>query len=280
LNGIKFGGVHSSTIPITWKTNKRPFMPEPKTYYQTTSTRDSDYDFSEFNEDNRLHYNDRIFEGTISVKAKNMSEVHVLLTKVAKWLFGGWKDLEFDDMSGTIWTAKVENVENVSYELSKVGVATVYFRVKPFSRWFINSSIGGIPLSYKIPLSSKLPINLSFNPEINFINGTQQFTIKNYGDWYTSPVITVTGDFTQLTVSVDNKYYSFNGNIQEGDVLVLDCDKKMALKNGLNAMPYVSGNGFNFASGSNILTVISNGIGKLKIGFDFKFINMAVIENA
>jgi phage-related protein len=256
-------------------------MPEAKTSYESLPDSDSDYDFSEFNEDGRLHYNDRVFEGTISVVGKNMTEIHNLLTKVARWLFGGWKTLEFDDMPGTVWTAKVENTEVIGYELSRIGTASVYFRVKPFSKWFLDSAAGGVPLDTdKIDIDSGIPIDLDLNPTYPFAQGSQSITINNLGDWYTNPILTVTGNFTQLTFAVGDKQYTYSGSIQTGDTLIIDCEKPMATKNGLNIMPLLSGTGLEFSPGSNELSITSDGTGQVTVTFDFKFINGAVINYA
>ncbi|EPR12360.1 phage distal tail protein [Ruminiclostridium papyrosolvens] len=281
MYGISINGVHSSTIPVVWKTTQRPFMPEAKTYYESLSDSDSDFDFSEFNEDGRQHYNDRVFEGTISVVGRNMSEIHLLLTKVARWLFGGWKTLEFDDMPGTVWTAKVENTNQINYELSRIGVASVYFRVKPFSKWFLDSAAGGVPLDTdKIDIESDIPIDLDLNPTYTFSQGSQQITINNFGDWYTTPILSITGTFTKLTLASGTKQFVYNGTIQTGDILIIDCEKTLATKNGQNVMPLLSGTGLEFVPGNNELTITSDGTGEVTVTFDFKFLNGAVINYA
>lgn len=280
MNGITINGVYSSTIPVTWKTSKRPIMPTPKTYSQAAPEADSEYDFSEFNEDERLHYFDRVFEGTITAVGRNMTTLNILLTKVARWMFGGWKTLEFDDMPGTIWTAKIENPDQISFELGKVGIATVYFRVKPFSKWFLNSMSGGIPLDSNVLIDSDIPIDLELNTVFTFVAGNQTFIVDNMGDWYTSPVISITGTFTQLTIGVGTKLYTYTGDIQAGDTLNIDCKNQMVTKNNLNAMLNISGDHFEFSPGTNILSINSNGPGRASVLFDYNFINMAVIGNA
>ena len=256
-------------------------MPEPKTYYESLPDTDSDFDFSEFNEDGRQHYNDRVFEGTLSVVGRDMQEIHILLTKIGRWLFGGSKTLEFDDMPGTVWTAKVENTEQVSYELARIGTASVYFRVKPFSKWFLDSAAGGVPLDTdKIDIDSEIPIDLDLNPTYTFTQGSQSVIVNNLGDWYTTPVLTITGSFTKLTIASGTKQYTYTGSIQTGDTLIIDCEKPMATKNGQNVMPFLSGNGLVFAPGSNELTITSDGTGQVTVTFDFKFINVAVINYA
>lgn len=277
MNGISLNGIHSSTIPVTWKTNKRSIMPTPKTYSQGAPDVDSEYDFSEFNDDNRQHYFDRIFEGTLTVVARDMTKLNILQTKLARWLFGGWKTLEFDDMPGTLWTAKVENPEQVSYELGKVGSASVFFRAKPFSKWFVNSMSGGIPIDSNVLIDSDIPIDLELDSTINFTAGNHIYEVNNLGDCPSKPVITITGTFTTLTIGISSNTYTYTGNIQSGDTLVVDCVDQMVKKNGINVMPNVSGYRFELSPGLNDLTINTNGSGLAKVLFDFNFVYMAVI---
>lgn len=252
-------------------------MPTAKTYSQETPESDSEYDFSEYNADGRLHYYDRVFEGTLSVVGRNMSQVHILMTKLARWLFGGWKTLEFDDMPGTIWTVKIENPDQVSFELNQIGTATVYFRAKPFSKWFLNSMSGGIPLNSKVLFDTDIPLDINLNNTFDFTAGNQTFTINNVGDWYTRPKITVTGSFSQITIKLGLKGYTYSALVIPGDSLVFDCQNQMVTKNGLNVMKNVIGEPFEFSPGANILTINANGTGKVLVLFDYNFINMAVI---
>lgn len=278
MNGISLNGIHSSTIPATWKTNKRAIVPTPKVYSQGAPEMDSEYDFSEFNDDGRQHYYDRIFEGTITLVARDMTKLNILQTKLARWMFGGWKTLEFDDMPGTLWTAKVENPEQVNYELGMLGSAVVFFRVKPFSKWFLNSMSGGIPLESKIPLDSDTPIDLELDTTINFTQGNHTYTVKNLGDCPAKPIITITNAaFSTLTIGIGSNTYTYTGNMQPADTLVIDCEKQMVMKNGVNAMPSVSGYRFELAPGVNDLIINTNGFGQAQVLFDYKFIYMAVI---
>lgn len=277
MNGITLNGVHSSTIPVTWKTDKRAILPTPKVYSQAAPETDSEYDFSEYNDEDRQHYFDRVFEGTLAVQASDMTELNILQTKLARWMFGGWKTLEFDDMPGTLWTAKIENPEQISYELGMVGTASVFFRVKPFSKWFVNSMSGGIPIDSNVPIDSNIPIDLQLDTTINFTSGNHTYSVNNLGDCPAKAIITITGTFTTLTIGIGSNTYTYTGNIQPGDTLVIDCVEQMVKKNGINAMPNVSGNRFELTPGINDLKINTNGSGQAKVLFDFNFIYMAVI---
>ena len=273
--GITFKGIHSNSIPAIWKSISRPFLPSPKIYTDSAPEADSEYDFSEFNEDGRLHYHDRVFEGIITVTAKHMTELQVILTKVARWLVGGWGQLVFDDMPDTMWTAKIENVSQVGYELRKIGSATVYFRVKPFSNWHYNSNSGEVELDSPVSLYNSLPLDFENNNTFDFTNNTV-LSINNLGDWYTKPVIEITGTFGYIEIRA-KKTIRYNGGCQLGKVIKIDCLKSIIEKDGVNNSINSTGDFFELDPGVNNLTIISDGNGQIKFNFEYQFINGAVI---
>lgn len=269
--GIKFKGIHSNTIPAVWKTIRRPILPTPKTYSVSLPEVDSEYDFSEFNEDGRLHYNDRVIEGTLTVVATGMYSLQKALTKLAKWLIGGWGELEFDDMPGTVWTARIENVEQVQYELGKAGIATVYFRTKPFSKLTLDSETGGILLNSSTPIEANLPLELNINQSYNFSNGTI-LKYENYGDWYTKPIFTLAGTYSYVEFQCNGKTFRYNGGSTSGQTVVIDCIKFITTKNGVNDSVKTVGNYFEFVPGLNEIKILTNGTGQVSIKSDFNFI--------
>lgn len=274
--GITFKGVHSNSIPVIWKSISRPFLPLPKIYTDAAPEADGEYDFSEFNEDGRLHYNDRVFEGIITTAARHMTELQVILTKVARWLVGGWGSLIFDDMPDTIWMAKIENVSQIGYELGKVGSAAVYFRVKPFSNWYYNSNSGAIELDSPVSLYNGLPLDFENNNTFNFTNNTV-LNINNLGDWYTKPVIEVTGSFGYIEIRA-KKTIRYNGGCQSGQIIKIDCLKSIIEKDGVNDSINSIGDFFELDPGDNSLTILSDGNGQITFNFEYQFINGAVIE--
>lgn len=246
-------------------------MPTPKTYTVSLPEADSEYDFSEYNEDGRLHYNDRVIEGTLTVVANGMYGLQKALTRLAKWLIGGWGELEFDDMPGTVWTARIENVEQVQYELGKAGIATVYFRTKPFSKLVLDNESGGILLNSNIPIEADLPLDININQSYSFSNGTV-LEYENFGDWYTKPVFTIIGTYGYIELQCNGKIFRYNGGSSSGQTVVIDCEKYITTKNGTNDSINTIGDYFEFVPGTNKITILTDGTGEITIRTDFNYI--------
>jgi len=269
--GVKFKGIHSNTIPAVWRTIKRPILPTAKTYTVSLPEADSEYDFSEFNEDGRLHYNDRVIEGTLTVVSNGMYGLQKALTRLAKWLIGGWGELEFDDMPGAVWIAKIENVEQVQYELGKAGIATVYFRTKPFSKLILDDESGGILLNSSIPIEADLPLDLNINQYYSFENGTT-IEYENFGDWYTKPIFTITGTYGYIELQCNGKTFRYTGGSTSGQTVIIDCSKFITTKNNINDSINTIGDYFEFTPGINEIRITTNGTGQISIKSDFNFI--------
>ena len=268
--GIKFRGVHSSEIGAVWKSENRPFLPTAKIHTESLPEVDGSYDFSEVNQDGRIHHEDRVFQGTISVKTKNMEELQDKLTEVARWLVGGYGELEFDDMPGTIWKAKVENPEQVMYELGKIGKATVYFRVHPYSEWVVDSTVTGIPIDFPIPLDSEYPLDFAGNIYSYAFGAETDIEVNNLGDWYTKPLVIVTGTYGYIELQIGDKSIRYFGGSVTNDIVVIDCKKFVIAKNTNDDTVNSIGDFFELKPGINEIRIISDGSGK--VAFDFKFI--------
>jgi len=133
MYGITFCGQHTSDLDVLWQTQSRPILPAPKLFLESAPSVDGSFDLSTFNPDGRMHYEDRLHEGIITIIGADLPGMQSKLSKVAQWLQGDYCDLVYDDMPNTVWAARVENVSIAMYELQKVGKATVVFRTRPFS---------------------------------------------------------------------------------------------------------------------------------------------------
>jgi hypothetical protein len=278
--GIRFKNIHSDSIPAVWKTVKRPFLPTPKISTFNLPEADSEIDLSEYNDDNRLHYEDRIFEGVISCTDKDLFLMQLKINKLSSWLIGGWGELEFDDMRGTIWTAKVENADISAYELGRIGTATVYFRVKPFPKWEINSQTGQILLNSDVLLNSNIPLDTVFSDTYNFDDSTS-ITLKNWGNWYTKTIVEIRGTFTTITFTMNGKSFTYARSSISTDVIAIKPELLVVTRGGLQDNPYSSGDFKTFElipSSNNTMVITSNGAGEVKFIHDYYFVNMAVIE--
>ena len=201
-----------------------------------------------------------------------MAELQVILTKVARWIVGGWGPLIFDDMPDTIWMAKIENINQIGYELGKIGSATVYFRVKPFSNWYYNSNSGAIELDSRF-LYNRLPLDFENNNTFDFTNNTV-LSINNLGDWYRNVI-----ELQELWIyKFVQKTIRYNGGCQSGQVIKIDCLKSIIEKDGVNDSINSTGDFFELDPGVNSLTILSDGNGQIKFNFEYQFINGAVIE--
>lgn len=275
LNGFTYRGRHSDEFDAFWKTESRPFLPIAKTVTENLTECDGVYDFSSANIDNRLHYENRTFGGVLTVRAENLRELHCKFTKIANWLEGDYGDLIFDDMPETVWSAKVENVEQVTYEIQRLGKIRLVFTVKPFSR-FLYRSTEPIILDSNIILDTALALDgetYTFD-----VAGDTSVSIKNYGDWYTTPVVTVSGEFSYLEIKAfDEKKIRYYGGCTSGDIVVFDFTKNQIMKNGaldnLNSL----GNYWDFAPGANQIEILTDGTANLEFFMEFYFKYGAVI---
>lgn len=274
--GFKFNGIHSNDMDIVWKTESRPFMPIEKTIIEDTVSTDGIIDFSEINADGRSHYSNRIFTGLITItKCNTLQELHIQLTKIANWLMCGYKNLIFDDMAETVWIAKVENADNVMYLLSKIGKAVLNFNVKPFSKYLLDSN-SELLLDSETILDSGIPLDgFDYNYSIT---GTESITVKNYGDWYTKPIITIEGIYSYVEIKKDdNTKIRYYGESISNDVVVIDFTKCQITKNGVFDNVNSLGNFWEFTPGDNVLTIITDTAAELNFYMEFNFKYGAVI---
>lgn len=270
--GFTFKGVHTSEIGAVWKSNNISLVPDAKSFYEDCPEVDGEFDFSSANADGHPHYHDRVFEGVLQMKERNLEYLQYSLSKMAQWLMGDWGELIFDHMPQVIWTAKIENVDALRYEIGKIGKATVFFRAKPFSDWIYNSQSGGVILDDPILLEmSNIPLDQEFNETYTFAD-LKDISIMNYGDWHTKPVIELTGNFSWVQITCGSRYIRYTGGCGIGDTISIDCKTYMVTKNGSNSSLYSSGNFIEFAHGANPVTITSNGSGQAMFIFNYKFI--------
>lgn len=268
---VKFRGVHVNSLDAVWKTGKMQIIPTPKTSAIEVPEADSQYDYSEVNEDSRLHYQDRIFDGTLTVKGKGMHNLSIALNKLAIWLMGGWGELEIDYLPGIIWTAKIENLEGVQADLNRIGSTHIYFRVKPFGKLCFNSQSGGIPLNSNIPIESSLRIDDDLKNIFNFVNSSS-LQVYNYGNWHTKPIISIIGTFSSIQITCNGKIITYTASCSTSDLIIIDCAKLTATKNSVPDDIHLYGDCFEFKPGVNNVSITSNGTGKIGFLFDYYFI--------
>ncbi|MBO5408890.1 MAG: phage tail family protein [Clostridia bacterium] len=277
MDGFTFNGRHTNEFSSYWKTNTRPFLPTRKTVIENLPERDGEYDFSEVNIDGRAHYENRAFSGVLTVKASDMNDLHYRFTEIANWLCAGYCDLIFDDMPTTVWTAKVENIEQVTYELRRLGRIQLTFTVKPFSRYLYNRPSEPIILDSNTVLDT--PFALDGEDYQHSVNGEQNILVRNYGDWYSAPSITATGNWGYLEIKCsDSKKIRYYGGCSDGDVVSFDFENNQVLKNGIPDNTKSLGHYWDFTPGENLITVLTDGTANLDIFMEFYFKYGAVME--
>lgn len=275
MNGFTFRGHHSDEFDAFWKTESRPFLPIVKTVTENLTECDGDYDFSNVNIDSRQHYENRAFSGMLTVKADNLKELHLKFSKIANWLEGGYGDLIFDDMPETVWSAKIENVEQVTYELRRLGKIRLVFTVKPFSR-FLYRSTEPVILDSNIILDTALALD---GETYRFeVSGDSGICVRNYGDWYTAPIVTVSGEFSYLEIKAfDEKKIRYFGGCGSDDTIGFDFSKNQIMKNGVLDNLNSLGHYWDFVPGANQLEILTDGIADLTFFMEFYFKYGAVI---
>ena len=272
---FRFNNKHCSEFDMIWKSESRPFIPIAKKITESLPEMDGEYDFSDVNLDNRLHYENRIFSGIISVKSDSIMALQNQFSKIANWIMCGYAPLIFDDMPTTVWTAKIENVDQVLYALQKIGKANLTFTVKPFSKFLYDSD-------YEIILDSEVMIGSDFligGLTYDFTaNGNTNITVKNYGDWYTKPIVTVTGTYGYVEIKADDtKHIRYFGG-SSGNTVIFDFEKNQVSKNGAFDNIHSLGSYWDFPAGDNAIQILTNGTANLHFYMMYNFKYGAVIE--
>ena len=130
--GFTFKGEHSSKYGV-YRTTNRPLTPSVKEVSVTPSFCDGTIDFSDYNEAGRVYYNDRIFEGVLQIKGSDIFDLNDKVHNAAIWLMGKGR-LEFDDMPGRYWDARIiQGIDYTPQILGHYAELNVAFRCAPFA---------------------------------------------------------------------------------------------------------------------------------------------------
>ena len=294
MNGIRYRGVHSREFGLVTKTKTRPAAPNARLIQETVPYRDGNLDYSE--QGGRLFYDDKIIEIEFAAIRRNLAETNSLISKVVKWLCGGWGDLIFDDMPLVAWRAKPVDVSSVSIELYRVGRFTVQFRCKPFNNLIYETT--GVALDSDIPLDSDLPLDWGSDSiyEIPSV-GEYTFTHYNIGDVCTSPKIIITGETDNGTHMIE---ILINGegftlklpagiSLSGGQSVTIDCAECTVTKDGIDITEYLVATDTSMPvfpelePGENVLCVNTQITGEIQLKYNAQYFfganNTGGIEN-
>jgi hypothetical protein len=270
--GIEFRNVKSTDLGLIVKTVSLELLPKAKTSIQSALNRDGSYDFSNVNEDGRIHYEDRVFQFKISLIRNTRVNIQKAFSKMIGWLYGDFGPLELDDMPNIIWVAKLENAEKISQEFIHAGEANIYFRVKPFAKSTVNT-YSNVKLNSNLLLGSNYKIGGVIKDYTYSIGTSTKLNINNIGTWYTKPRFKVTGTYTY--VEIKNKYNKsfkyFGGSVE--NIIDIDFDTNFITKDNIPINDKAIGLGWEFTSGINETTFLTDGVNvKVMLYMDYYYL--------
>lgn len=234
-----------------------PVLPVSKNYVMSALDADNDYDFSNFNNDNRPHYEERVLELEVYISGSNYDDLQESLKTVAKFLFSSvnnYVNLVFSNSPNVIWKAKLQNYSNATTLLYKIQRATLIFKVKAFP-------VGATE---------------AFTQQIT---ASQEITINVKGDVPVRPVVRFEGTSDLLRIKKGDEFIEVSG-IQNSTV-IFDFEnrtitKRIADTDGIITEEYITenwnGNFYELAAGDNILYIETNGNGNLTVEYNPKYL--------
>lgn len=235
MKSFKFCGQSSLDNKLIVKSINRLPMPAPKLIINSVAGADGSYDYSADNTDNRMHFEDRIFELQVSVIGKDLPEVQKNISQyVVPFLLCKKGDLIFDDSPYTVWkNTYIPQGVPFSYPLSKLGQASLFFRTDPFAKTLF-SSWGAYDTS---------------NHDYDFLkpNYTATLTaagdmaVNNLGTWYCRPVLKITGSGSLLNIVIGTRELVISTAFGTGDVIIADFKNMFVTKNNNPIMNTVIG---------------------------------------
>lgn len=233
-----------------------PILPIAKTYTMAALDNDNDYDFSNYNNDNRPHYEERVMELEIYINGSNYNDLQNNLQTVAKFLFDSvndYVDLTFSNNPNIVWKAKLQNFANATTLLYKIQRSTLIFKCKAF------------PIGVMETLTQS-------------ITASQNITINIKGDMPVRPLMTFEGTSDLLRIKKNDDYVEVSG-IQNATV-IFDFENRTIIKRTIIEQNVVdeyitenwNGNFYELAAGDNDLYIETNGNGTLKIEYNPKYL--------
>ncbi|MGN0107230.1 MAG: phage tail domain-containing protein [Hominilimicola sp.] len=260
-NGFKFKDHHSSEFDVTVRTKSRPIRPEAKNFTVDLPCRDGEYDFSLSNPDGREHFYERTFVVTLSLYAQSLTKMQRKLMELSRWLTGRG-NLIFDDIPLVVWHGKItDEIIYMPEHDGRKAVLEVSFRVKPFGSCTFGTD-GPLLDTDAVYLDDTIPIDFDELYIFSAANG-QSRHIVNFGERPISPVISITGNASAMTLRMNGRTLDFNA---DGDAVV-DCEKQTVTNAKGNVM--VSGAFPELLPGDNVLYIGNSNSDTLNFSISF-----------
>ncbi len=261
-NGFTFKNRHSSEFGVTVRTKSRPITAGVKSVTADLPYRDGEYDFSAANPQGRDHYKKRTFVLSLGITADNLTALQSKISKLALWLTGSG-ELIFDDLPLVVWKAKV--ADEILYMPEHGGTAAeteVSFSVEPFGEGLFGTE--GPLLGHPLRLDSEIPLSTDCLYE-HTVDGSGNISIVNFGDMPVSPVIDITGNTGNITLSLGEKTLSFSAG---GKSVTADFEKQTVRTEG--GVIGVTGEFFELSAGTNNIAVTNSASGDITVKVSFK----------
>lgn len=268
MRSFTFCGQNSYDNKLIVKSINRQPLPAPKTIINSIIGADGSYDYSADNTDNRIHYEDRIFEIQVSAIGKNMTDVQSNISKFVVPMFLGKKgDLIFDDSIYTVWkNTFIPQSADFAYQLGKLGQASLFFRMDPFAKTIFHS-LGAYDIN---------------NHDYDFLKPNYITTfaaagdmiVNNIGTWYCKPLLKITGSGSYLEITLANRTLNINTSFGAGDTIYIDYKNEFIYKNNVSIMNTVLGVFGELVPGNNTISVAGTFTSvtiEVKIEFQFAY---------
>ena len=256
MKGFIFNSKHSfNDMGIVMKSKNRPILPEPRIIAEEITSRDGDYDYSEYNPDGRTKYKPRIIEVECSFLRRDMTYLRIKAHEIASWLACGEQQLIFDDETAVFYLARVNNKLDLVTEIARIGRFTLQFKCRPFAFSRVRSDqvlqLGmGLMLGYGY--------RLDMSPMVFTVTGNAAFNIYNPGT-FVKPLIRISGSASNISFTANGKTMTY-GAVISAEQVDINCDKMTAIKGTTNVMNNVSGDYIEFINRNNTLQISGTGL--------------------
>lgn len=264
-NGFTFKNRHSSEFGAVAKTKSRPMIPEQKIYSYDVPLMHGEWDFTEKNPFGRTFYKSRLIQVELSIYAGSIRSLERKAARIAMWLTGSGY-LIFDDQSAVKWLARVSSdVSFVPEHGGKSAVMDVVFKTDMGEATFDLSE--GMKLGDAIMLDSAVPFNVADYYSAELKEGSNSVLFVNMGDIEARPILEFEGEAVSIQIVCGDNQLSFS-NLQYTRHII-DFEKCTAVSESdgevYNIIPNMNGAFFDFPTGDNEITVISDKAERLTI---------------